>query len=383
MNNINRNNYEEYFILHLDNELTAAEKQELVIFLQQNSDLQAELDLLSGTKLSVDETVVFPDKDLLFAGNLLQQTGVEETVSPRDSEIIMYLDAELTQADKQAFEQKLATDTELQQQVALFAKTKLQPQTAVVFPDKALLYKEEETKRRIIPMYWLRMGVAAAVLLTLGVGGFKWLNNPVKVEDNALAGMTPATELPGKEVKGDEGAVKTGGETATVISDQPTETSIVNKQDANSVDYAVTKKQGNTDGNYKTNTGTVSTTAATINDVTNKQPSNNLPVPANKTDFTTTGDAGLAGTSSEIKPLQNNTATNGMMIPALKNNQAVFASNSPHVFDEVVEVEEPENKKNKLRGFLRKVTRNFQKQTSIDMTNGDDQLLVAGFALKM
>ena len=40
-------------------------------------------------------------------------------------------------------------------------------------------------------------------------------------------------------------------------------------------------------------------------------------------------------------------------------------------------------KKNKLRGFFRKVTRTFEKRTNIDATDGDDRLLVAGLSIKL
>lgn len=383
MNNINRNNYEEFFILHLDNELNAEQQQALQLFLQQNPDLQAELDLLSGTKLSVDETVVFPDKALLFAGSLLQQTEEQQQVSAQDSEIIMYLDAELTENDKKAFEQKLAGDTVLQQQVALFAKTKLQASAAEVFPDKALLYKEEETRRRIVPMYWLRMGVAAAVLLTLGVGGFKWLNNPVKETENGSMAVTTTTDA-----KATNPVIPVVTEGTTAAEDKVEqqeqaeatikENNITIQQPANTVGYAVNKNTGNT--KVAVTNQPAATLLQTV--VINKNENNNLPSGDKNPYINGMNNAAVENGIVEIKPL--NTTGNNTIVPQVKNNnQPAFASNSQHVFDEVVEVEEPENKKNKLRGFLRKVTRNFQKQTSIDMTNGDDQLLVAGFALKM
>jgi anti-sigma factor RsiW len=381
MNIINRNNYEEYFILHLDNELNAEQQQALQHFLQQNPDLKAELDLLSGTKLSVDETVVFPDKNLLFAGNLIQE---ETPVSAQDSEIIMYLDAELTENDKKAFEQKLALSPVLQQELALFAKTKLNKTAAVVFPDKALLYKEEETKRRIVPMYWLRMGVAAAVLLTLGVGGFKWLNNPVKDTENGGLATVPVMEH--KETT----TVAPATETTAQVNhegDQPVQTVIApetgNQQVANTVAYNTNRNTGNTPVTNTALKNPVQTTGM----ANNSSGTNNLPSAGYKnpnvtgTNNTATANIGIP----DIKPVDIAIPNNGIVIPSsVKNNtQPAFASNNQYALDEVVDVEEPENKKNKLRGFLRKVTRNFQKQTSIDMTNGDDQLLVAGFALKM
>lgn len=382
MNNITRNNYEEYFILFLDNELTEAQGKELQFFLQENPDLQAELDLLSGTKLSVDETVVFPDKELLFAGSLLQET-TEQNVSAQDSEIIMYLDAELNNADKTAFEQKLADSPVLQKELALFAKTKLQAQTAVVYPDKESLYKEEN-KRRIVPMYWLRMGVAAAVLLTLGVGGFKWLNNPAQqVEGGSMAVInTPEDKGPQTEVIA---AATEAGEQAEQVITSSTETVLPTTEQNNvavtnsaaSVHYATNKNTGN-NATAVTNqpaTALVQTTTTNSNDG-NNLPSGEKNPNINGLNNASTGNGALADT----KPISTNSQ---VTVPPLKSNQASFASNNQYAFDEVVEVEEPENKKNKLRGFLRKVTRNFQKQTSIDMTNGDDQLLVAGFAFKM
>ena len=40
-------------------------------------------------------------------------------------------------------------------------------------------------------------------------------------------------------------------------------------------------------------------------------------------------------------------------------------------------------KKNKLRGFFRKVTRTFEKRTNIKATDDEDRLLLAGLAIKL
>ena len=41
------------------------------------------------------------------------------------------------------------------------------------------------------------------------------------------------------------------------------------------------------------------------------------------------------------------------------------------------------SRKNKLRGFFRKVTRTFEKNTNIKATDEDDRLLVGGLAIRL
>ena len=38
--NVNRNNYEEFFLLYADNELTDLQKAEVLMFLKENKDLE-------------------------------------------------------------------------------------------------------------------------------------------------------------------------------------------------------------------------------------------------------------------------------------------------------------------------------------------------------
>jgi hypothetical protein len=89
---INRNNYESFFLLYLDRELSAADKHEVEKFLTENRDLQKEFALLQQTMLIHDDTI---------------------------------------------------------------------------FEPKELLFREEE-KRRILPLYWMRIAAAVALILTTG-----------------------------------------------------------------------------------------------------------------------------------------------------------------------------------------------------------------------
>ena len=154
--NIGRHNYEEFFLLYVDNELSAADKKAVDVFVQENPDLQMELMLLQQTIVESDD-VVLDKKDWLF---------MEEGISALQENLLLYADDELSLSDKKTVEALLATDKATRAEWNILQQTKLQPDTNIVFADKQSLYRTEGA--RVIGFKWWRVA-AAAVLLGLGL----------------------------------------------------------------------------------------------------------------------------------------------------------------------------------------------------------------------
>ena len=63
---INRNNYEEFFLMYVDGELSAGDRIAVEKFASANPDLQEELNLLKETVLVADNEIVYEHKEELY-----------------------------------------------------------------------------------------------------------------------------------------------------------------------------------------------------------------------------------------------------------------------------------------------------------------------------
>ena len=72
MNNINRYNYETYFLLYADNELSTIEKNSVDEFVQSNPDLGEELVMLLQT-ISQKEDILLSNKMSLYKKSRCRQ----------------------------------------------------------------------------------------------------------------------------------------------------------------------------------------------------------------------------------------------------------------------------------------------------------------------
>ena len=75
--NIDRDNYEEYFLLYADNELTDSEKAEVLMFVKHNKDLEEEFRMIHHTISKPDMNLELTDKSFyleLAKHHLLMKT---------------------------------------------------------------------------------------------------------------------------------------------------------------------------------------------------------------------------------------------------------------------------------------------------------------------
>src|SRR5687767_949365 len=115
--NINRNNYESFFLLYIDNELSAAEKLAVDNFIQVNPDLEEEFIMLQQTVLKADE-VVFSKKESLF------KSGV--TPADLEESLLLHLDNELDVAEQKNITELIHTNVDVEQAWLLLQRTKLE-----------------------------------------------------------------------------------------------------------------------------------------------------------------------------------------------------------------------------------------------------------------
>jgi hypothetical protein len=192
--NITRLNYEEYFLLYVDQELNAAERRAVEEFVQANPDLRDELDLLQQSVLRPDRKINFPDKAALMKSSAPLNPVTENNF---EEYFILYGDNELNNEEKDWVEQFVYRHPQHQATFELIQAARLEPDTSISFPNKQSLYRKEKDER-VIVMRWWRIAVAAAVLLFLGGASWYFVSNNQKPTEPAVA-VKPALKQEGSK----------------------------------------------------------------------------------------------------------------------------------------------------------------------------------------
>jgi hypothetical protein len=345
--NINRHNYEEFFLLYADNELPADQRRAVEDFVQQNADLKEELNLLLELHLEPDTSLLFTNKESLLQPVLLHDDAAP--ISEDEEKMLRLIDHELSLAETTDLKQKLAQNPALMIELEILSKTKLQPDMSLVFPDKAQLFRSNQEKVRVFQMTWLRVAVAAAIILAAGL---LWINNSVE----ETTGTGPLAVV--SETKTDKNA--------SAVSEYNDDKKIDSKTAEDQQQMASTQMPNS------------------IKVDTEKQPDRRLAqqtrlkkeqiqVPAVIDNPVTQSDNKTTpGNEQTLVNVSPNLARNNEIIdrPAaeadVKSNYATEALMSAQDAVEVVTLENNNTRKTPMRGIVRKANRIFNKVTTPD-----------------
>jgi hypothetical protein len=174
-------NYEEFFLLYADNELSAPERKAVEEFVQANPGLAVELKMLQQVQLP-DEPLVFGDKKTLY-----RKESEEISLANCEEHFLLFVDNELAPGAKEKVETFVLQHPAVQEGFTLLKQTKLEAET-IVFPDKRSLYRKEEKERPVFYLRWQRIAVAAAFI---GLAVLVW--NVLPADKNERQEIAQAT----------------------------------------------------------------------------------------------------------------------------------------------------------------------------------------------
>jgi hypothetical protein len=362
---INRDNYEEYFLLYTDNELSVAERIAVEEFVKENPDLRGELIMMQQLKLKPEQNIFFVDKDILF-----RESGGSTTINHNNYEeyFLLYADNELNADEKEMVDNFVSNNPALRQEFELLLITQVGPDNNIVFPNKEILYKKSE--RRIVFLPWMRVAVAAAVLLLVGLFVVSKIEkNPVqsvvKTNDNKKSGTNNIAENK-KEIKKIE---------PTVTSAQIDSLNITNTTGKKlAVNNKVKKMNGKKNKNIDTKQS-------------QQQARQDVALQAVDSSKRTVATAKINKSVQKVIEEKKNEITAPSITPSTANLVA-FANNNDDVGNNTGDdkgdlyIDNTSTKKSKFRGFFRKVSRAFNKTAHVDNEN-NDAILIGSFRIAL
>lgn len=131
--NINRNNYESFFLDYFDGSLNSEQVEQLFVFLSNNNDLKIEFDDFESIRLC-DEKIPFPDKKSL-------KKQLISSIDDFNEYCIDKIEGNISADKEKLFDDYLKKNLEKQKEYNIFKQTKLYPDLSVAFDNKQELKK--------------------------------------------------------------------------------------------------------------------------------------------------------------------------------------------------------------------------------------------------
>lgn len=336
-------------MLYMDNELSAGQKKMVDDFLLLHPAVQEELDVLLNTKLPAEE-VVFSGKAELHSAAM--------RLSDVDELLLLYIDNELTAAERTTVEERMAADKDVRLQHERLQLTKLDAAEIIPYPNKKELYRHTE---KVVPLFPVWMRIAVAVVLLLLLGSYFFAGNESgapALPGDGLATLKP-TSLPAKE---------TLPVTVTRLVD-----SIRNNPEPQQEQLLA-------------KTETVKPKAANEK----RKPVVALPPVQDQLPAIEPGVATAAVAKIEMaQPDAMNISKQALKVLTNSVANLSVTSVAPASYNlsdnpaEIIVTDGDNKPKTPAKGFLRKVSRFIERRTGIGTVNADNELLIGSVALKL
>lgn len=375
---INRNNYEEFFLLYIDNELDETLRAEVEDFAAQHPDMQKKLDALLQTKLSSTEEMFFESKGLLYKH---ENPGLV-TLENYETFFLLYTDNELPEEQRAVVESFVANNPEKKQEWIVLQHAKLQSDDSIKFPDKQSLYRKEEKPVRIIPPGWARIAAAAAVIIT---GGLIWMNVGNKHRMTRIAPQQVAITSP------DNTSLQKGSQAVVV----PNVQKLTGAEEKNTeLNSSLTNQINQKGQKYNASVATITQEQVSeINPVTDsktlpqEQPVTNIQTPAQSQIKVQAIPEPALAFQEDVKNAPDRLS---LPVKPVLLDAAAFSGDRDKRIAEKQETEDShylsinnDNKKTKgkLRGLFRRVTRMIDQATSTDPEDEKSIIRIASFEI--
>jgi hypothetical protein len=369
--NITRYNYEEFFLLYTDNELSVTERKQVEEFILNNPDLEKELELFQQYKLSPEQDLVFENKE-----SLLKSITGEMSINAGNCEsfFVLYADDELSNEQKAGVEDFVYHHPQFQAELELIQQLRLRADTSVVYPDRDSLYRKEQDDK-VVPFRFWKMAAAAILLL---LAGWLWLNKENLPSKPAIA-VTDKVEKSNEQSSENKLSEITTG-LHKQKQDQWAIAAVTNKKEVKRINSAINTKEIR---NIRTHSAVIKnlseSTGGNIIDnqlaIKNKEdPLKSIAIASiNETDRKIQS-TGFKASAAIKKPITDQPMT--ILHP--DDNDRINAAYASYGDDNIEIMNTTVNKKNSLRGFLRKASRFIAKKTEAGEDNGNRKGILIG-----
>ena len=181
--NINRKNYEAYFLDYRENNLSTEQVAELMIFLEENPDLKVEFDSFETFTLQPDGNIAYSKKETLKKTTVTSTNNIDS--DNYEEKLVANLEGDISEEERKELAAFMELNPRVKLESNLYRSTILQPDLNIAYPNK-----ESLKKKGVFVLYRTQMiyglSIAASIIILLGFY-FGFLNQPT--ENNRLSDL--------------------------------------------------------------------------------------------------------------------------------------------------------------------------------------------------